>query len=322
MSLENNNNNDDKNKKEKKSLYEIMDKQGFYIILLLCVVIVASTAFWVNNQEENYFIGEGPTNPFEEEEEPEVTLVEDNKQSIDKIQETGRIGQGKPKEDEKTSSESPKEDVKEKTKEIMEKKENHNEKSKDDLKKDNQIDKAEESNEKNSKNDLEKNSKIEEIKESPNLKDSSQIDIEEEVSIKENMAMPVIGNLVLAFADDHLVYHKTLEQWGTHKGIDIQAKEGAPVKAALDGEVVEVTNDTIMGISIVIRHEDELLTIYSNLSTDAMVKPGEKVKKGQTISGVGKTASIKVLEGPLLHFQVLKDDKFVNPDLYLEKVIK
>lgn len=115
MSLENNNKND-KNKKEKKSLYQVMDKQGFYIILILCVAVVAATAFWVNNQSEDYYIGEGPTNPFEEDMQPEVTLVEEDtatEENTDDAQATGRIGQGKPKEEESLkTSEAPKQRLK------------------------------------------------------------------------------------------------------------------------------------------------------------------------------------------------------------------
>lgn len=290
MSLENNNNND-RNKKEKKSLYQIMDKQGFYIILLLCVAIIAATALWVNNQKDDYFIGEGPTNPFGEDERPEVTLVEEDEsvgENEDEVQETGKIGQGKPVEEEKKPSETPKNEVKQDIKE---------------------------SDNKGIKKDVEKDSKEE-------TKETAEPEESKEVTITENMIVPVVGKLALPFADDHLVYHKTLDQWSTHKGIDIQATEGTPVKAVLDGEVVEVINDTIMGITITIRHNSELLTMYSNLSTDAMVKVGEQVKKGQTISGVGKTASVKALEGPLLHFKVLKDDKFVDPQIYLGKLNK
>lgn len=290
MSSENNNNNDNKdnkNKKTKKIFYQIMDKQGFYIILILCLIIVAATAFWVDNQKGDYFIGEDPTIPFEEDEQPEVILVEDdedNDKETDETKETGKIGEGKPEEDEKIPSKDPKKDSKEKSKEKIK------------------------------ETPAEKDGKNGKTKETSASGDSG------EISITEDMAIPVTGKLILPFADDRLVYHKTLDQWSTHKGVDIQAAEGTPVKAVLDGEVVEILNDTIMGISIVIKHDNELLTIYSNLSTDAMVEVGEKVKKGQTISAVGKTASVKTLEGPLLHFQVLKDDKFVDPELYLGEI--
>lgn len=291
MSLENNNNNNDNNnnnKKEKKSLYQIMDKQGFYIILILCVAIVAATALWVDSQKEDYFIGEGPTNPFEEDVQPEVTLVEENEAvEDDAAQEAGRIGEGKPKDDmveaPAASSEESNQQAKAPATPVKED-EDHN---------------------------------VEEVQETAALPDSSQ-----EASATVNMMIPVVGRLILPFADDHLVYHKTLDHWSTHKGIDIKASEGTPVKAALDGEVVEVISDNIEGIVITLKHQNDIYTRYGNLSTDAMVKVGDKVTRGQTISGVGKTASNKSLEGPLLHFQVFIDDSFVDPEIYLGKLNK
>ena len=313
MSLENNN--DDGNKKDKrdrKTLRRIMDKQGFYIILMLCVIIVAVTAIWVDDQKGSHFIGEGPTNPFEDDEQPEVTLVEDADKDIDNAKEAGKIGEGKPDEPEKTKK-SPVETAGET-------------KGADSARNTDSIKNVGTAGNPKSTEDA-KN--IEDTKNMENIKDAEDTEDEEdisdpkdisEVSITADMAIPVIGKLTLPFADNYLVYHKTLDQWSTHKGIDIQASEGAPVKAALDGEVVEVINDTIMGISIAIKHNNGLLTIYSNLSTDAMVEVGEQVKKGQVISGVGKTASVKTLEGPLLHFRVLRDDKFVDPELYLGEI--
>lgn len=53
---------------------------------------------------------------------------------------------------------------------------------------------------------------------------------EEVVSVMEEkyvqvMTMSVIGQIGLPFADDRLVFHKTLELWSTHKGIDITQKK-------------------------------------------------------------------------------------------------
>jgi len=280
MSLKNNNNNNNdnnnnNNKKEKKSLYQIMDKQGFYIILILCVAIVAATALWVDNQKQEHFIGEGPTNPFEEDVQPEVTLVEENSavDDINEAQETGKIGVGKPDEQVKEEAKVPQD--------------------------------------KDTQKEIDNTQEV-----------AASVKQSKETSATMNMMIPVVGKLILPFADDHLVYHKTLDQWSTHKGIDIKANEGTPVKAALDGEIVEVITDTIQGIVITIEHDNDIYTRYSNLSTDAMVKVGDKVTKGQTISGVGKTAANKSLEGPLLHFQVLNDDKFVDPQIYLGKINK
>lgn len=305
MSLENNNENEnDNNKKEKKSLYQVLDKQGFYIILLLCVGVIGFTAYWANNQQDdNKFIVEGPTSPFDVE-EPEVTLVEEiEKKDTDQAQATGKIGTGKPDDTEK---------------EFLSKEEMLNdgniENAKNDIKKEDNKSQNEESK------DRKIESKDEELKDKETL--GSNIHMDEDYDITEPFAMPVVGKLGMSFAADHLVYHKTLDQWSTHKGIDIIASVGSPVKAVLDGEIIEVVNDTIMGITITIKHNDYFLTRYSNLSTDALVNVGERVEKGQTISGVGKTASVKNLEGALLHFQVLKGDKYVDPQIYLGKLNK
>ncbi|MBM7615137.1 M23 family metallopeptidase [Alkaliphilus hydrothermalis] len=149
------------------------------------------------------------------------------------------------------------------------------------------------------------------------VKEVDETETAAEAKALQVMMMPVMGELGLEYADDHLVYHKTLDQWSTHRGIDIHAEEGTPVRAVMEGEVLEVINDTVMGITITLEHENEVLTRYSNLSTDAMVQVGDMVTKGQIISGVGTTASVKAEEGPLLHFQVIKDGKVVNPMTYL-----
>jgi len=324
MSLENNN--DDGNKKEKKdrkSLRQIMDKQGFYIILMLCMIIVAVTAIWIDNQKEDHFIGEGPTNPFEDDEQPEVTLVEDEDKDIDDAKEAGKIGEGKPAEDKKQpSAEDEKQPSKDSKGETKKSPAETNSKTKgvDNTGAANGAKSAAAAEDPKSTKDIEKTGDTKETEDMEDVEDTSGVGDSSKVSIAEDMAIPVAGELMLPFADDRLVYHKTLDQWSTHKGIDIQAPEGAPVKAVLDGEVVEVINDTIMGISIAIKHDTGLLTIYSNLSTDAMVEIGEQVKKGQVIGAVGKTASVKTLEGPLLHFRVFKDDKFVDPELYLGEI--
>ena len=314
MSQENNNNdgkdNKDKDNKNKKMRQRIMDRQGFYTILILCLIIVGATALWVDNQKGLRFIGEGPTGPFGDEGEPEITLVEDDDKDVGEAEETGKIGEGKSAVDKKApvidSKQKPKQSGNTLTKD-----------SSSETAKNSSVETAKDGAKGSTENIEEHITSTDEYYETEETDGIPYLEEGGEISVVEAMAMPVAGNLMLPFADDHLVYHKTLDQWSTHKGIDIQAAEGTPVKAALDGEVVEVVNDTIMGISIVLRHDNELLTIYSNLSTDAMVEIGEQVKKGQTISAVGKTASVKTLEGPLLHFQVLKDDKFVNPELYL-----
>ena len=223
-----------------------MDNQGFYIILMLCMIIVAATAIWVDNQKEDYFIGEGPTNPFEDDEQPEVTLVEED-EGIDDAKEAGKIGEGKPAEDEKQPSKDSKEETKKSPVET-------NGKTKDtdsagiadsaksmaaaeDPKSTKDIKKAGDPKDTKDTKDIKYIKDPKDTEDVEDVEAASGLKAGSKVSITEDMAIPVAGKLILPFADDRLVYHKTLDQWSTHKGIDIQASEGAPVKAVLDGEV-------------------------------------------------------------------------------------
>jgi len=130
---------------------------------------------------------------------------------------------------------------------------------------------------------------------------------------------PVSGETAMVFADKKLVYSKTLEQWTTHNGLDIIAKEGTEVKAALGGVVEKTEEDATMGKIILIDHGNGLKTKYAGLSTLDMVKVGQKVERGDTISAVGNTAVFEVSEGPHLHFEVILDGKNVDPEKYMIK---
>ncbi|SHI60680.1 Murein DD-endopeptidase MepM and murein hydrolase activator NlpD, contain LysM domain [Geosporobacter subterraneus DSM 17957] len=136
---------------------------------------------------------------------------------------------------------------------------------------------------------------------------------------KTTFKMPVVGEKGMDYAANSLVYSKTLDHYTTHYGVDIIAPENTPVVAALAGEVIEVVVDSRMGITITIAHEGELVTKYANLSTGSMVKVGDKVEKGQIISGVGRSALFEISEEPHLHFEVLVDGEHVDPNKFLPK---
>ncbi len=128
---------------------------------------------------------------------------------------------------------------------------------------------------------------------------------------------PVFGEITYDFANDKLVYSKTLDEWRTHSGIDIKADRGSPVKVVADGVVMDIKNDPRLGITIIVEHTGGIKTIYANLASSDMVTPNQKVKQGDVISSVGNTAKFEAAEPPHLHFEVLKDNKPVNPENYL-----
>ncbi len=287
MKFDKNDNENDKRFEEKKTSNYLLERKGFYVILFLCVSIVAISAMWVNQDNENPLqiedIAEGT-----DEYQPEVRLFEGASYEEEMVnKEIAKIMIAKPDEYSSETIEESKNYVEEeKVSEVLTAVENN----------------------------IVADVKSEDEHVASEEEETVPVMKEEYVQV---MSMPVMGQMGLSFADDRLVYHKTLDHWSIHKGIDIHAKEGVPVRAALKGEVIEIINDTIMGITITIAHSGELITQYSNLSTGEMVEIGEIVVKGQIISGIGRSASSKLKEGPLLHFKVIRDGKMIDPQKFL-----
>lgn len=129
--------------------------------------------------------------------------------------------------------------------------------------------------------------------------------------------MPVEGEILRKYAKENLVYSTTLDEWITHNGIDIKAEKTTVVKSAAEGIVKSIKNDPRYGLTVVIEHTNGFSTVYSNLLTAEFVEEGEKVEQGQTVGTVGNTATFEIADESHLHFEILKDDINVDPELYL-----
>ena len=127
---------------------------------------------------------------------------------------------------------------------------------------------------------------------------------------------PVKGKILRDFARDSLVYSDTLQEWVTHNGVDIKADKTAVVTAAAKGKVYAIKNDPRYGLTVIINHDDGYQTIYANLLTAEYIVEGEKVEAGQTIGTVGKTATFEFSDEYHLHFELLKDNNYLNPATY------
>ena len=97
------------------------------------------------------------------------------------------------------------------------------------------------------------------------------------------------------------------------KGIDIRAVAGQPVHAAAAGEVVYAGNG-IQGAGnlIIIRHNERLLSAYAHNQT-LLVTEGQTVRAGEQIGEAGVNAG----GDPVLHFEIRRDGKPVDPQAYL-----
>ncbi|MGN7763009.1 peptidoglycan DD-metalloendopeptidase family protein [Paenibacillus sp. 22594] len=99
-----------------------------------------------------------------------------------------------------------------------------------------------------------------------------------------------------------------------HSGIDIAGSIGDPVYAAMDGVVTAAEQMGARGKYIIIKHDNGLESWYMHLN-GMLVSPGTKVSKGQKIGLLGNTGRST---GPHLHFQVVKQNKPVNPLGYVQ----
>lgn len=125
---------------------------------------------------------------------------------------------------------------------------------------------------------------------------------------------PVDGEVIRVFAINSLIYSKTLNQWMTHPGVDIACAKGDEVHAIAKGTVDNVYQDDMFGVTVVIKHDNGLISVYSNLKTDVPVKIGDTVESREVIGYAGDTAICECLERSHIHFETIVDDVHVNPE--------
>ena len=112
------------------------------------------------------------------------------------------------------------------------------------------------------------------------------------------LLMPVSGSIIRVFDKDK------------NNGIDISAPAGSDVRAAQDGTVAAISRDTNGILAVVVRHPDDLLTVYFGVEDESVGK-GDSVARGQTIG--------KVRDGDpsFLHFEVRRGFEPLDPEPFL-----
>lgn len=125
--------------------------------------------------------------------------------------------------------------------------------------------------------------------------------------------LPVAGSIKREYSMDKVVYYESLEVWKTHNGVDIVCGEGAEIKSVLAGKVIGIYNDNSYGYSIVVE-SDEYTCIYSSLDENVKVNIGKKVEAGDLLGYACDCAAEKEI-GCHLHFEVMKDGEYVNPQV-------
>jgi len=103
--------------------------------------------------------------------------------------------------------------------------------------------------------------------------------------------------------------------WKHHSGLDIAAGGGNAVLAVCDGVVTTAKWHNSYGYYVVIYHGEGVSSLYAHMQKGSLaVKVGDNVKRGQQIGKVGSTGDST---GNHLHFSVLVNGSYLNPDNYL-----
>jgi murein DD-endopeptidase MepM/ murein hydrolase activator NlpD len=124
--------------------------------------------------------------------------------------------------------------------------------------------------------------------------------------------MPVQGRVSTAYGLQRYVNGRLSYR---HRGVDIGAPEGTPVKAAADGVVLLADASFLLhGQTIVLDHGQGVSSLYLHLSS-IEVAPGQRVAAGQVIGRVGSTG---VATGPHLHFAVYVYHEAVDPFFWMD----
>lgn len=128
----------------------------------------------------------------------------------------------------------------------------------------------------------------------------------QKIALGINLIRPISGTVTSRFGG----------RWGsTHKGIDIGAPKGTPIKAAASGTVISASTGYNGGYGnyMVVSHGNGIETAYGHCSA-IYVKPGQKVSQGQVIGAVGNTGRSY---GNHLHLEIRINGVAQNPQNYL-----
>ena len=97
-----------------------------------------------------------------------------------------------------------------------------------------------------------------------------------------------------------------------HYGTDFAADTGTAVIAFADGVIVAAGDSDSYGKYVIIEHGDGYSTLYAHCSELCM--GCGNVSKGDVIAKVGSTGAAT---GPHLHFELMRNDSYLNPEFYL-----
>lgn len=129
------------------------------------------------------------------------------------------------------------------------------------------------------------------------------------------------ATLIKDFSSSGLYFSSTLGWWEYHDGIDLTSTD-LKVYAVADGYVSAINTNSLIGTTVTITHSNKLKSVYGSLNNELNVSVGDTVNEGDQIGTADDTASNEEADGNHLHFEMLENDKKIDPANYLEFEVK
>ena len=115
--------------------------------------------------------------------------------------------------------------------------------------------------------------------------------------------------------ENAIVYYQ--DTYIQNNGVDYAKETSFEVLAVLSGRVISVTEDDIVGKTVKIEHDNNIISVYQSLG-EVNINVDEKVNQGQIIGVSGENA-INSTMGNHLHFELYYANRLVNPEDYYGK---
>jgi len=131
-------------------------------------------------------------------------------------------------------------------------------------------------------------------------------------TLRGRLPWPTEGRIVAGFGRQ---VHPRFGTETVRHGVDIEAEEGAIIRAVHSGAVLYRGWLRGYGNLIILDHGQGYYTLYAHAS-EVVVEEGERVKVGQGIARVGETGSV---DGPRLYFEVRYQGRAEDPQVWLRR---
>lgn len=115
-----------------------------------------------------------------------------------------------------------------------------------------------------------------------------------------------------------IVYYENI--YMQNSGVDYKLGEVFDVVSVLDGTVVSVEDNDMMGTTVQIKHSNNIISVYQSLS-NVKVNVNDTVIQGQVIAQSGESNINKDM-GNHLHFELYYNGNIVNPEEYYNKSLE